>query len=385
MIQCTLIFLLVNATLSSILYGGFVGRYYTNLDKDRTIFLSSAVKNNVQFGDAESFYELVKDISAIDGVSGVGYQMEEAFLSGENEDMIVPALILSEAMSDIQYPLSQGKWFDGAGVSGGPDADTSDGQTQVILGGEIARFYDVDELITLHRLMRTNSGMQYVPVEARVMGKLRTPSFALDLDFASTQPEYVNMFVPYSSLILTDNQSLICPDDIRFPTLSLLVFAGQDADVQALKEELRRYGQPFDFNEVDGFYNAAVSYRLANQLPTMGIMILGVLFGVTGITYLGIYQNMKSLSVYHLYGMSRKFCAYINVALNAVMMVLSLLCAILLYFVPAVQDYLFGRAMFGTYNLVFSTAFIFVVIGISFLISYGFFKESPVLTLRRFE
>ena len=354
-----------------------MGRYYIDLDKDRTIFLSSAVKNNVQFGDSEGFYELVEDISAISGVSGVGYQMEEAFLAGRNEDVIVQALVLSEDMAGIQYPLSQGRWFDGAGASGG--------QTQVILGGEIARLYETDEIITLYGLKRTESGRQYVPVEARVIGKMRAPSFALDLNFASNQPEYVNMFVPYSSLILTDDQSLVCPDAPRFPLLSLLVFAEQDADVQAVKEELRRYGQPFDFNEVDGFYDAAVSYRLANQLPTTGIMVLGILFGVIGITYLGIYQNMKTLSVYYLCGMSRKGCAYMNMALNAVMLAVSLLCSILLYFVPAVQDYLFGRAMFGAYNLFFSVVFIALVMGISFLASYGFSRRSPVLTLRRFE
>jgi len=376
-IQCTLVLLLANSTLSSILYGGFVGRYYTNLDKDRTIFLSSAVGNHVPAGDLEGFYELVEDISAISGVSGVGYQMEEAFLAGRNEDVIVHALILNKDMTDIQYPLSQGRWFDGAGVSSG--------QPQVILGGEIARLYETEEIITLYQLRGTDGGREYVPVEARVIGKMRAPSFALSLNFASNQPDYVNLFAPYPSLILTDSQSLVCPDDIRFPMLSLLVFAEQDADVRAVKEELRRYGQPFDFNEVDGFYNAAVSFRLANQLPTTGIMVLGILFGVIGITYLGVYQNMKSISVYHLYGMSRKGCAYINVALHTAMMAISLLLAVLLYFVPAVQDYLFRRAMFGAYNLLFSIAFISIVIGISFLISYGFSKRSPVLTIRRFE
>lgn len=376
-IQCTLVLLLANSTISSILYGGFVGRYYTNLDKDRTIFLSSAVRNNVLFGDPEGFYQLVENISAISSVSGVGYQMEESFVAGENEDVIVHGFILSEDMVDIQYPLSQGHWFDGA--------DASDGQTQVILGGEIANFYETNEIITLYRLTVTEGCMQYVPVKVRVIGKMRAPTFALSLNYASTQPEYTNMFEPYPSLILTNDLSLVCSDDVRFPLLSLLVFAEQDADMRAVKEELRRYGQPFDFNEVDGFYNAAISFRLANQLPTTGIMVIGILFGVIGITYLGVYQNMKSISVYHLYGMSRKGCAYINATLNTAMMVISLFFAILLYFVPAVQDYLFRRTMFGTYNVIFSIIFISIVIGISFLISYGFSKRSPVLTIRRFE
>ena len=107
-IQCTLVFLLANSTVSSILYGGYVGRYYTNLDKDRTLFLSAAVKNNVQFGDPEGFYRLAEDICAIGGVSGVGYQMEESFLAGTNEDVIVRGLILGGDMAEIQYPLGQG-------------------------------------------------------------------------------------------------------------------------------------------------------------------------------------------------------------------------------------------------------------------------------------
>lgn len=376
-IQCILVFLLANSTISSILYGGFVGRYYTNLDKDKTFFLSSAVSNNVQFGDPEGFCQLVEDISVISGVNGVGYQMEESFLAGKNEDMIVHAFILSRDMASIEYPLSQGRWFD--------EESFSNGQTQVILGGEIANFYKVDENIILYQRIMMDGIWKYVPVEAKVIGKMRAPAFALTLNYASTQPEYTNMFEPYSSLILTNDQSLICPDEVRYPLLSLLIFADQNADMQVLKEELGYFGQPFDFNEVDEFYRAAVSFRLANQLPTTGIMVLGILFGVVGITYLGIYQNMKSVAVYYLYGMSRKGCAYMNVALNAVMLVISLLCAILSYFVPAVQDYLFRRTVFGIYNLIFSILFIFIVIGIFFLISYGFSKRSPVLTLRRFE
>ncbi len=376
-IQCALVLLLANATISGIVYGGFVGRYYTNLDKDRTFFLSSAVKNHVGFGDSEGFYRLVEDISAISGVSGVGYQVEEAFLTGLNQDVIVHGFILGGDMADIRYPLSQGRWFDGAGACGG--------ETQVILGGEIARLYETDESITLYRLSATDQGMQYVPVEARVIGKMRTPGFALSLNYASTQPEYTNMFEPYPSLILTDDLSLVSREDIRFPLMSLLVFAGQDADVQAVKEELRRYGQPFDFHEVDKFYDAAVSFRLANQLPTTGIMVLGILFGVTGITYLGVYQNMRAISVYHLCGMSRRGCAYMNMALNAVMLAAALSVAVVLYFVPAVQEHLFRRAMFGAYNLLFSVAFIIAVMGISFLISFGFSKKSPVMALRRFE
>lgn len=377
-IQCTLVFLLANSTVSSILYGGYVGRYYTNLDKDRTLFLSAAVKNNVQFGDPEGFYRLAEDICAIGGVSGVGYQMEESFLAGTNEDVIVRGLILGGDMAEIQYPLSQGRWFGGAASPGG--------ETQVILGGEIARFYETDGLITLYRLTASGGERQYVPVEARVIGKLRAPAFALSLNYASSQPEYTNMFEPYPSLILTDDLSLACPEDVRLPLMSLLVFAGQDADVQAVKEELRRYGQPFDFHEVDGFYNDAVTFRLKNQLPTTGIMVLGILFGVAGITYLGVYQNMKSMAVWHLCGMSRRGCAYMNGILNAAMLSLSLLLAVLLYFVPAVRDYLFRRAMLGAYNFLFSAAFIAAVMGISFLVSCGLFKKrSPVMALRRFE
>ena len=376
-IQCALVLLLANATISGIVYGGFVGRYYTNLDKDRTFFLSSAVKNHVGFGDSEGFYRLVEDISAISGVSGVGYQVEEAFLTGSNQDVIVHGFILGGDMADIRYPLSQGRWFDGTGACGG--------ETQVILGGEIARLYETDESITLYRLSATDQGMQYVPVEARVIGKMRAPGFALSLNYASTQPEYTNMFEPYPSLILTDDLSLVSREDVRFPLMSLLVFAGQYADVQAVKEELRRYGQPFDFHEIDKFYDAAVSFRLANQLPTTGIMVLGILFGVTGITYLGVYQNMRAISVYHLCGMSRRGCAYMNMALNAVMLAAALSVAVVLYFVPAVQEHLFRRAMFGAYNLLFSVAFIIAVMGISFLISFGFSKKSPVMALRRFE
>ena len=358
------------------MYDGYVGKY-AGFDGNTTLFLSGAVEKNVSPGDPTAFFKLVDDIRTVEGVDGVGYQMNEYFLTGENEDIIVDAFILSDDMVNIKYPLNQGRWFD--------NETLSSQQTQVVLGGDIAKLYKVNETITLYKLEVIDESMQYVPVEAKVIGKMREPAFAVNLHFSSNQPEYINLFEPYQNLILTNDQTLISSEDIRYPLMSLLVFTDGNTDIDKVKEGLMEFGQPFDFNEVDKFYREGIAYKLANKLPTTGIMILGILFGVIGITYLGIYQNMKTLSVYYLYGMSRKESAFLNALLIAAMLSISLLCSILLYFIPSVQDYLFRRAMLGLYNLIFCLSFIAISIGISLLISYRFSKRSPILTLRRFE
>lgn len=358
------------------MYDGYVGKY-AGFDGNTTLFLSGAVEKNVSPGDPTAFFKLVDDIRTVEGVNGVGYQMNEYFLADENEDIIVDAFILSDDMVNIKYPLSQGRWFD--------NENLSSQQTQVILGGDIAKLHKVNETITLYKLEVIDESMQYVPVEAKVIGKMREPAFAVNLHFSSSQPEYINLFEPYQNLILTNDQTLISSGDIRYPLMSLLVFTDGNTDIAKVKGGLREFGQPFDFNEVDKIYRDGISHKLANKLPTTGIMILGILFGVIGITYLGIYQNMKTLSVYYLYGMSRKESAFLNALLIAAMLSISLLCSILLYFIPSVQDYLFRRAMLGLYNLIFCFIFIAISIGISLLISYRFSKRSPILTLRRFE
>jgi len=343
--ECVLVFLVANSGISTLLYDGYLGKY-AEFAPDTTFFLSGAVTHNVKPGDRREFEQLVEEIRSVDGVSGVGYQMSEFFLSGEG-------LYSSE--------------------------------TQNILGGAIAAQYKTGEIITLHKLDVIQGIPQYIPVTARVIGIMRDPVFAVNLNFSSNRPGYINMFEPYQNIVLTNDLALVSKDDIRYPLMSLLVFAGSDADLSQVRRELAVFGQPFDFHEVDGFYREGIALRLARQLPTVGIMIFGILFGIMGITYLGTYQNMKTLSVYYLYGMSRRECAMVNVLLNAVMLVLSFGVSALLYFVPFVHENLFRRALFGAQNYIFSMAFIAAAAGLSYAVSCYFGRKSPVEILRRLE
>ncbi len=372
--ECVLVFLVVNSSISTLLYSGYLGKY-AEFSPETTLFLSGAVTNNVEGRNPEKFEHLVEEIRLADGIFGVGYQINESFLSGENEDLIVNGFVLNHDMLRIKYPLRSGEWFD----------DSSFSETQVILGGEIADLYKTGEIITLHKLEVIEGSLQYVPITAKVIGKMYDPAFAINLNFSSNRPDYINMFEPYQNIILTNDPALISKEDIRYPVMSLLVFADPDADLFHVRQELSAFGQPFDFVEVDEFYREGISSRLARQLPTVGIMIFGILFGIMGITYLGIYENMKTLSIYYLYGMSRRECAFVNVLLNTVMLILSLGVSVLLYFVPFVHDNLFERALFGVQNYIFSLAFIVVAAGLSFAVSGYFFQKSPVEALRRLE
>lgn len=371
--ECVLVFLVVNSSISTLLYSGYLGKY-AEFSPETTFFLSGVVTNNVEGRNPEEFEHLVEKIRLVDGIFGVGYQINESFLSGENEDLIVSGFVLNYDMLRIKYPLRSGEWF----------GDSSFSETQVILGGEIADLYKTGEIITLHKLEVIDGSLRYIPVTAKVIGKMHDPAFAVNLNFSSNRPDYINMFEPYQNIILTNDLALISKEDIRYPVMSLLVFADPDADLFHVRQELSAFGQPFDFVEVDEFYQEGISLRLARQLPTVGIMIFGILFGIMGITYLGIYQNMKTLSIYYLYGMSRRECALVNVLLNTVMLVISLGISALLYFVPFVHNNLFERALIGVQNYLFSLAFIVIAAGLSFVVSGYFVRKSPV-EIRRLE
>lgn len=372
--ECVLVFLVVNSGISTLLYSGYLERY-ADFDLDTVFFLSGAVSRNAAGSEPEQFEQMVEEIRSVTGVAGVGYYANESFLSGENEELLVSAFVLNSDMLRVKYPLSQGEWF---GSQASPE-------TQVILGGEIASLYEVGEIITLHKLETGQGRLQYIPVTARLIGKLREPAFAVDLNFSSSRPDYVNMFKPCENIVLTDDQTLISRNDIRYPAMSLLVFAEPGADLEQVRRELAAFGQPFDFREVDGYSREAAANRLARQLPAVGMLIAGVLFGVMGITYLGTYQNMKTLSVYYLYGMSRRGCALVNIILNTAMLGISLLFSVLLYYVPSVHDRLFRRALLGPQNLIFSLAFLAAAAGLSLAASCRFSRKSPVAALRRFE
>lgn len=373
-VECVLVFLVVNSSISTLLYDGYLGKY-AKFPPETTFFLSGAVTNYVEHGNEGEFLRLVEEIRALPGVSGVGYSMSESFLSGEHEDLIVNGFVLNNDILQVKYPLRSGRWFDGG----------TSGETQVILGGEIADLYKTGENITLRKLEVAGGTLQYIPVTAKVIGKMREPAFMVNLNFSSNRPDYINLFEPYQNIILTDDLALVSAEDVRYPAMSLLVFAAPDADLSNIRQELAAFGQPFDFVEVDGFYQEGIASRLARQLPAVGAMVVGILFGVMGITYLGTYQNMKTLSIYYLYGMSRRECARQNVLLHAMMLFGSLGISLLLYFVPFVRDALFRRALIGTQNFIFSTAFVLVAAGLSFVVSLHFGRKSPVETLRRLE
>ena len=167
--------------------------------------------------------------------------------------------------------------------------------------------------------------------------------------------------------------------------MSLLVFTDGSIDKQTIKNELCKYGQPFDYTEVDAFYKAGIQNKLANKLPTTGIMLLGILFGVIGITYLSLNLNMKAFAIYYLYGMSHKECTFFSIILNSVMLFVAMLISFIMYFIPSVNDYLFHRSMIGMYNWFFCLLFALCVIVISAIISYSTLRKSPIEIIRRYE
>lgn len=76
--ECVLVFLVVNSSISTLLYSGYLGKY-AEFSPETTFFLSGAVTNNVEGRNPEEFEHLVEEIRLVDGIFGVGYQINESF------------------------------------------------------------------------------------------------------------------------------------------------------------------------------------------------------------------------------------------------------------------------------------------------------------------
>jgi hypothetical protein len=372
--QCIFIFLLINSTISSLIYDAYIDKYVI-IDKDTTLFLSNVVANNVKHGNIEEFYNLIDSIKNVEGVKDVGYQINEYIIGGSNNHLIINSFYINDGMSKIQYPLKQGRWFN----------KIDSNVTEVIIGGDISNLYNINDEVTLSKITTINETIQYMPIRVKIIGKLEEPIFFMDLNFSSNQPDYTNLFSPYANLILTNDSSIISNSNINYPMLSLIVNTDRTSDISNVKKLLSNFGQSFDFNEINEFNKDRIEFNLINKLPTSLIMLIGILSGITGITFLTIHKNMKTLSTYYIYGLSRTGCIYLNIALNITIICFSFIFAILLYFIPGINKYLFNRSLLGSFNIIFSIGFIISVILITLFINLKFIKNSPFLTLRRFE
>lgn len=372
LIECVFVILLINSTISSLVHDNYIENY-VEFDSNKSVFLSGATSINVGFGDSDKFFGLVSQIEEVEGVTGVAYQCEEYFVSNKSESDSIIAYYINQGMQKVKYPLKEGEWFKGI----------NNDVLEIVVGGNIARKCKVGEIITLNKLEYINNKLEYIKVDAKVIGILCNPPYIANLHYGSNKPTFGNLFDSYRDVIITNNESIVSKDDVRFPLESLIVFI--DENNKTVINGLKNFGQPILFKDIIKNSQEASMFSMKNKIPTSLVTFLAILFGLIGITLLKSYKDMRTLSILYLYGLSKKQCIALSVTSNTFIFMLSVLLSFILAKTSLFKEYLFRGSVIGLYNYIFIILFLLVIMFITYIISKAFSKESPVRKLRRFE
>lgn len=369
-LQMGFVFLIINANISDLLYQRETNYYLKELPSN-VYFLSGTVSMNVQEGNKNAFFDFVKRLEDENHIK-VGYQIEDGVFLKDYSRNMLSCFYLNSVMKKLQYPLSDGYWFD----------ESDSNQIEVILGGTIAEQYEVGESIIIYqRIINTDNKAEYFQTEAIVIGKLERPVLIFELGIASNYPTYRNLFKEYENIILTDQLFFIEKEYIRYP-LSSLIFEDLEENT---KQSLSDYGQIFTFKQINEYSKKSYFDNIKSKIAPNLILLIIIIFGIIGTTYLFVYKCMKTISIFFLCGMNRNMNRKLLVLNNMIIVFWGFIFFIILYFQEKIQEKLFARAVLGWWNLAAS----FIIFLISFLItwicSYTLTVQPIIYMIRRYE
>lgn len=96
-------FLLLNSRFSNVCYNGRLNNYIRNKEQNFYL-LSGAVSSTVNPGVIGAFDDFINRLESIDGVKGVGYQIEESVILGQGTRRHYTLFYLNPTMSELVYP-----------------------------------------------------------------------------------------------------------------------------------------------------------------------------------------------------------------------------------------------------------------------------------------
>lgn len=293
-IQYVLAFMILHANVEA-MYTLYEKRNYVRSDsQDNVLWLNGVVSSYVQGDDEEDFYELISELKKIDYVEDIGFTKQtSAILDNDKHSTIL--LSIDKTYGAWKYRLSKGNWFDF-------DSD----ETQFILGGNAKRNRNIGDVINLkipiedddHRIVfEDHTGV--------IVGFLPEKAYTVDLNYASSDPEFDDMLTSHDSVILTNNSEILNGKNCIYPNVSLLIRVVEGEEANA-KQSLEKYGDVVSLaeirkNSLDGFYKEIWQMLFPNLM-----MLIVVIYGIAGTTYIYIFCSWKALTVYEMCGQSKK-------------------------------------------------------------------------------
>jgi len=293
-VQLSIIILLLNSLISNIAYSQKVNNYISN-KKNTFCLLSGAVVNTVGQNNENGFTGLIETLNKVNGVKGVGYQIEESIIMDKVPDQIVSTFFLNNTMSELKYPLSSGSWFN----------QSNSDDIEIIVGGGLTGKYKVGDNVDVKRATYKTGTLSYDTFKAKVIGKLRNPALIINLNFSSNKPTFTNLFDPYDNVVITNNTKILDPHTTYYPLQSVIVQMDNTNKTKDTKDTLSQYGQVFSFQDIEKISVELFHDKIQEILLPFMVLLTTIIFGLIGTTFLFVYKYMKNLSVYNICGMSR--------------------------------------------------------------------------------
>lgn len=277
----------------------------------------------------------------IEGVRAV-HSIDQYLLTYNGDE--IPLLAYDQNIVNLFLPeLSEGKWLN--------NTSTSDDFIPILTLQE-SKF----ELGNTYLFQDLNNNL--LPV--KVIGKLKEPTYILDLNFASNNLRPDHIFQYYDSRYANDVICLTLKESLsRFTTvrtgthISKIVLFEEDISNDKYTAALEQISKRGDFIRLDRVLeNGILQERniLKAYLPYLICTLFMTIIGFFGLTILNVFQNIYTYSIMYLVGIPPRKCAKICFENSLFISICSIFLVFALYFVVYIIDYNYIKTFAIDYN-----------------------------------
>lgn len=281
-------------------------------------------------------------------------------------------------LSSTFLPLAKGTWLQ-------PDI-SSEGPIPAVISFDLAKFYDIGDVIPVEIGSFISSASQQV--EAEVMGILGKNSNYLSGSTWSTSMSLESIYRPAEKIMIIPLDRLEFTELPLFYEMGFFLFVDEERDFtetyNAWSENLTDLATMTTLEEMAQNHIEQIRYPLTFYTSVLVVLFFLALGGLGGNNALMLLEFRKEGSVYFICGCKWSWCVIMLLVQNFLVLLISTVVSfVILTNVPG----LFNKFMlFDTSNYLYSLLvilFIFVVTSSDPLFSLA--KESPISIIRRLD
>lgn len=372
-LQYLLAFMILHANVETMYTIYAKMNYVSPNDNGDVYWLNGVVSSFVECDNRNDFYDFVSEIEGHAGIEKVGYAREGSAVL-EGEEYGTPLFVVNEVYGAWAYQLSEGSWF-----------DFQQDETQFILGGYARKNYCVGDTITIQvPVQDEQQKITYRSCSGVVIGFLPEQAYAIDLNYAASEPEFGDMLMQYPALILTNDESIAEGQNWSYPNVSLLVKIAEEKRESAISF-LSQYGDCISFSEIqknslNGFWDEFWQMLFPNIA-----MMLAVIYGIAGITFLFIHRSRQALAVYEMCGQSAADRRTFILFTNGFPMAVGVMMSFVLSCLKAVKASFYIENIWTIYHVVSTVLLALVFLLVMCFCTNTMLRHTTIANMRRSE